>query len=160
MALSKARQAKQWWEEIGGRGEANHISREPSWLKQRLAKLPRKNYRVDEKGAELAQDELISVAVKLYLTGHAKCRLAQRNLSPEEIGFVLLYGQSWHKAGAIITHLRRKDIPSSGQVDPRWRQLIGVTVITPTRSERIILTAYRNRRSGLRNIKHKPDYNW
>lgn len=93
----------------------------------------------------------------LHLTGHAKRRLAQRNLSNEEIGYVLLYGQTWHKAGATITFLREKDIPFADCADQRLHQLIGAIVIT-TDSEQVVLTAYRNRRSGLHKIKQKPDY--
>ena len=85
--------------------------------------------------------------------------MAQRNLSDEEVAVVLLYGQIWHKAGAVISYLRQKDLPQAAQSDQRWQQLIGAIVVTTT-DERIVLTAYRNRRSGLRKIKRKPDYGW
>lgn len=103
---------------------------------------------------------VLQVAPFLCPTAHAKLRMAQRNLSNEEVSYVLLYGQSWHKAGATITYLREKDMPFADQAEQKLQRLIGAIVVTTTDSDRVILTAYRNRRSGLRNIKHKSDYGW
>jgi len=83
--------------------------------------------------------------------------MAQRNLSEEEISYVLLHGQAWHKAGAVITHLRRKDIP---QADRGRQELIGATVVIEPDNRQTVLTVYRNRRAGLGKIKRKPDYGW
>jgi hypothetical protein len=157
MARSKAWQAQQWWTEINsltrGRCIAQFDWDEPTSQSVIARSKPVNNY-----PPASTQSSFAYVDMALAPTWHAQQRMAQRNLSAAEIEYVLLYGQSWHKAGAIIVYLRRKDLPSSDQLDQRWQQLIGTTVVMSTISERVVLTAYRNRRSGLRQIKRKPDY--
>jgi hypothetical protein len=158
MARSKARQAKQWLEEFNTSSRDRHtlpsvrFGRTPQEMIARDGKLD-----FDPLTLNYPASELVSL---IRLTSHAKYRMAQRNLSNEEISYVLLYGQSWHKAGATITYLRQKDIPFSDRADQQLQRLMGAIVVTAADSERVILTAYRNRRSGLRNIKHKPNYGW
>ncbi len=95
--------------------------------------------------------------VSLTTTTHAELRMAQRNVSLEDIRLVLRYGKYFHRAGALIVYLRAKDIPTKRRHDKRVSQLEGTTVVL-SRSDPIILTVYRNREHGLRNIKHKPRY--
>lgn len=94
----------------------------------------------------------------LDVTHHAEHRQAQRNLSDRDIAYVLLYGQRFHKAGAVIVHLRAKDLPYADRADQRCQKLVGTTVVLTRTGRRRVLTAYRNRRSGLRHIKRKQDY--
>lgn len=93
----------------------------------------------------------------LRFNKHSSRRTAQRNLSPEAVGYVLAYGQRFHRAGALICYLRGRDVPEWDRANDRWARLAGTAVIL-TRDGRTVITAWRNRRSGLRRIKHKPAY--
>ena len=94
----------------------------------------------------------------LGTTRHAEYRKAQRNLSDRDIDYVLLYGQRFNKAGAVLVHLRAKDLPYLDRADQRCQKLVGTTVVLTKQGRRRVLTAYRNRRSGLRHIKRKIGY--
>lgn len=156
MAAQKATQAKEWWEEINA---ANLKTTTPSvFLAQRCRRAKGKNSRCFDSHAALSAG--LPNQVSVYFTRHAQQRMAQRNLSDEEIKYVLLHGQTWHKAGVIIMHLRQKDIPRTNQTDQRCQQLIGATVILSTGNRSTVITAYRDRQSGLKQIKNKPDYGW
>ncbi len=90
-------------------------------------------------------------------TDHAEQRMAQRNLSLDDVLFVLKYGKCYHRAGAMFFYLRGKDIPQRNQRDKRISKLEGATVIL-SRDAPAILTVYRNRDRGLRHIKRKAKY--
>ena len=159
MAISKALQAQQWWAEIG-QSTTIKCRAQPTWLERARWQTEPITGNVHEVYAETASFSADEFADQhLHLTAHAKLRLAQRNLSIDEINYVLLYGQAWHKAGAVINYLRRKDIPKADRADQRRKRLIGTTVVM-VESKPTVLTAYRNPRSGLRRIKRKPNYGW
>jgi hypothetical protein len=88
---------------------------------------------------------------------HAKVRAAQRNLSVKEIGYVITYGERFRKAGALIYYLRKRDIPDWDRSDPQWMRLAGTAVIL-TKDGRRVITVWRNRHKGLKNIKKKPKF--
>lgn len=88
---------------------------------------------------------------------HAKVRTAQRNLTKKEIGYVLVYGQKFHKAGALIYFLRNRDIPDWDRSDPELMRLVGTAVLL-TKDGRLVVTVWRNRSNGLKHIKRKPDF--
>ena len=92
-------------------------------------------------------------------TRHARRRMAQRNLSASDVAFALQYGQIFHRAGAILCHLRRQDIPGLLRAEARYAQLEGTTVVL-SREDASVLTVYRNRRCGLKRIKQKPRHSW
>jgi hypothetical protein len=93
----------------------------------------------------------------LPITDHARLRMAQRNVSFDQLSFILEHGQEVHGAGAILITLRRKDIPLELQMEDEFARLEGVTVVL-SREESVILTIWRNRRQGLRHIRDKPRY--
>lgn len=88
------------------------------------------------------------------VTQHANQRMAQRNISPSEIEFVITYGEHRHTAGAIFFHLRKKDIPLELRHYSAISRLEGTTVVTSSDTSTVI-TVYRNRTNGLRQVKHK-----
>ena len=90
-------------------------------------------------------------------TDHAEQRMAQRNLSLNDVLFVLKHGKCYHRAGAMFFYLRGKDIPKRKQKDKKISKLEGATVIL-SRNAPAILTVYRNRDNGLRQIKRKAKY--
>lgn len=84
---------------------------------------------------------------------HAEIRMAQRNVSFEDIVFVLDHGRKMHKAGAVFYFLRKCDIPQGWQRE--FGRLEGTTVVL-SRETATIITVYRNRQTGLRRVKRKP----
>lgn len=160
MATLKALQAKRWWEEIKRICKTRRIM-QPA--------LPsRARWMSFQRNRSVKTVQPVSTSSSLYgrtersiqTTGHADQRMAQRNLSIDDVDYVLLYGETWHKAGAVIIHLRLKDIPPGDLVHERYRKLVGTTVVMARDGERTVLTVYRNSNSGLRHIKRKPDYGW
>lgn len=91
----------------------------------------------------------------LILSDHSNQRLAQRNLSEDEIEIVIAYGQKLHRAGAVFYYLRRCDLPLP--VSPEVERLVGTAVVL-SRDETTLITAWRNRRKGLKTIRCKPEY--
>ena len=160
MAMSKALRARQYWAEIDISNGTRYVSH-PNWLSRKRKLENSEPNKTDDDiqttgrqhSPDTPQGQLIS------LTLHARHRMAQRNLSTEEIESVLLYAQTWHKAGAVIWYLRRKDLPTIARSNQRWQQLVGTTIVM-NENERTILTAYRNRDSGLHHIKCKPNFGW
>lgn len=92
------------------------------------------------------------------LNQHSAWRTARRNLSADDVAYVTTYGQRFRCAGALIHYLRRRDVPAWDQGQDRWMRLIGTAVIL-TKDGRTVITAWRNRRSGLKRIRLKPKYN-
>ena len=88
---------------------------------------------------------------------HAAVRAAQRNLSVKEIGYVTAYGKKFHKAGALIYFLRKRDIPEWDRAESQWMRLAGTAVIM-TKDGRRVITVWRNASKGLKRIKRKPNY--
>ncbi len=89
---------------------------------------------------------------------HAINRQAQRNLSDEDIQFVLAYGRRIHSAGALHVFLGGRDIPADKVIARRFGRLEGtVLVLSPTPEDRVVITAYRNRR-GLKSVRAKAKY--
>lgn len=84
---------------------------------------------------------------------HVQQRMAQRNLSWEDIRFVLQHGQRWHKAGAIHVFLGSRDIPY--ELRNRFARLEGTTVLVNPDSMDMIITVYRNRQRGTNQIRRK-----
>lgn len=99
--------------------------------------------------------ELIAQSVEL--TGHAQKRAAQRNLSPAELRYVIRHGQRFHRAGALIFFLRDRDVPQADRDDDERRRLAGTAVVLSPDGQQVI-TAWRNRQKGLRQIKRKGEY--
>ncbi len=89
---------------------------------------------------------------------HAGRRLAQRNLSAEDVKYVFSHGRLHHNGKAVFVHLGLRDIPAEHRREDRIRRLEGtVLVLDPTTGQHLT-TAYRNRRRGSRDIKRKCKY--
>ena len=158
MAISKALQTQEWWAEISSACGPRRVTcwalpgRARCQATASLQKARHDQMEADQRRLHEWSGRTVEA------TAHAKYRKAQRNLSDPDINYVLAYGQTLHKAGAVFTYLREKDIPYADRVDQRCQKLIGAVVVMTTEGERRLLTAYRNRRFGLRYIKRKLDY--
>jgi hypothetical protein len=88
----------------------------------------------------------------LQHTAHSALRSAQRGLNGEEIDYVFEYGARFHSGGALIYYLRRQDVPVLDQrLD--WIMRIVGTALVVDRDDQVLLTTWRNRRSGLKLIR-------
>lgn len=93
----------------------------------------------------------------INLSEHTHLRMAQRNLSMDDLEYVMEYAHKLHKAGALIYYLRKKDIPAWDQPNARLARLAGTAVVV-TRDGRLVMTTWRNLQTGLQHLKKKPDH--
>jgi hypothetical protein len=104
-------------------------------------------------------NSLIKEAVMIQHTDHSSFRAAQRGLTDEEIEYVFQFGSRFHSGGALIYFLRRQDLPKP---DLRWdwaNHLVG-TALVCTKQGDILVTVWRNRRSGLKLIRKKENHHY
>lgn len=80
------------------------------------------------------------------LSEHADLRSAQRNLSSNEIEFILAQGNRVRRTGVIFCQLRKIDLPDNLPGNSRMRRLVGSTVVLSSCGQ-IVLTVYRNARA-------------
>jgi len=90
------------------------------------------------------------------ISTHAGRRLAQRNLSPEDVRYVFSHGRLHHCGKACFVYLGLRDIPAQHRREDRIRRLEGTILVLDPASGQHLTTAYRNRRHGSRDIKRKP----
>lgn len=95
---------------------------------------------------------LTGKAFEDHLTGHAKCRASQRNLSVAEIEFVIRYGERLHNAGAVFYQMRHKDMPGHIPANDPRHKLIGTTVVRCSVCGSI-MTVYRDPRAFKKDRK-------
>lgn len=89
------------------------------------------------------------------ISRHADRRLAQRNLTPDDVAYVCVHGRRHHSGNATFIYLGLRDIPADHRRDNRRRRLEGTTLVLDPRTGQHLTTAYRNRRHGSRAIKRK-----
>lgn len=93
----------------------------------------------------------------IYMTDHAQVRAAQRNLSDEDIAYVLKHGSKYHRGGACFIFLGEKDIFPEDLREEEIARLEG-TILVLDQEQKTIVTVYRNRESGLKEIRKKRPY--
>lgn len=86
------------------------------------------------------------------LSHHARQRSAQRNLSDEDIAFVIKNGERLHRTGVIFCQLRQKDVPDATPGNHRYWQLIGTTVVL-CRCGDYVVTLYREGKAFQRDCR-------
>ncbi len=92
------------------------------------------------------------------ISAHAGRRLAQRNLSPEDVRFVFSHGRVHHCGKALFVHLGLRDIPADHRREDRIRRLEGTVLVLDPVLGHHLTTVYRNRRRGSRDIKRKSKH--
>jgi hypothetical protein len=90
------------------------------------------------------------------ISQHADRRLAQRNLTFDDVSYVFAHGRLHHCGKALFVHLGLRDIPADDLRSDRFRRLEGTILVLDPATGRHLTTAYRNRRTGSRDIKRKP----
>jgi hypothetical protein len=91
---------------------------------------------------------------------HADLRCVQRNLSEEEVHFIIQHGEMTRRTGVIFFHLRKRDIPPQYTRDQRIGRLIGTTVVVDKECT-LVITVYRNdeaRKKDRRKTKYMLSY--
>jgi len=94
----------------------------------------------------------------VQISHHAGRRLAQRNLSHEDVGYVFAHGRIYHTGKALFVHLGRRDIPADHRRLDKLRRLEGTVLVLDPATGQHLTTAYRNRQRGSRDIKRKCKY--
>ena len=89
------------------------------------------------------------------ISDHAGLRLAQRNLSGRDVEYVLAHGRRMWAGSALFIVLGRRDIPTDDLKVDGLRRLEGTVLVLDTTTGRHLTTAYRNRRTAVRDIKRK-----
>jgi hypothetical protein len=92
------------------------------------------------------------------VSSHASQRLAQRNLSYRDIEYVLSHGRRIRNGKALFIYLGRRDIPDYDLRESRRTRLEGTVLVLDPESGSHLTTAYRNRRTGIRDIKRKQKH--
>lgn len=91
---------------------------------------------------------------KYLVSRHAEKRMAQRNLSLNDLELVLRLGRKEHRTGVSFFFFGERDVPRGQELD--LRRLAGTTIVA---AEECILTVYRNERA-ISRIKRKPKWRW
>jgi Domain of unknown function (DUF4258) len=92
------------------------------------------------------------------ISNHADRRLAQRNLSFDDVRYVFAHGRVHHAGKAMFVHLGLRDIPADDLRDDHIRRLEGTVLVLDPATGQYLTTAYRNRRKGSRDIKRKSKH--
>lgn len=92
-----------------------------------------------------------------HFSEHAALRQRQRGLSLADVDYILHNGISEDMASSTIFYLRSVDIPKDERQS--HQRLVGTAVITAPNGN-CIITIWRNRKHGLRNLRHKRSQRW
>jgi hypothetical protein len=87
------------------------------------------------------------------LTLHARKRGRQRNLSEQELKYVIRYGRKLWRTGICFHFLAAKDIPAADRRSQWANRLVGTSVLV-SQETRSVITVYRNPKA-LASIKKK-----
>lgn len=90
-------------------------------------------------------------------TNHAQLRGAQRNIDLEAVQFTVTYGRKFHRTGAVLFFLGKRNIPETLRRDDQIMKLEGTVLIISNdngNKNELLITCYRNKK-GLRQIKRK-----
>lgn len=82
----------------------------------------------------------------LKLSDHAFERSIDRNVSLEEIDFIVEYGYRERRTGAIFCQLRSKNMPKCKMTNRRYGRLVGTTVVLCGCGQHVI-TLYRGEKA-------------
>jgi hypothetical protein len=89
------------------------------------------------------------------VSDHASRRLAQRNLTTDDVQYVYTHGRLHHRGKATFVHLGLRDIPAEDLREDRYRRLEGTVLVLDPATGCHLTTAYRNRQRGSRDIRRK-----
>lgn len=79
----------------------------------------------------------------IEFSDHAQQRLAQRNLSENDVKIIMQYGYKFRNTGGIFIQMRAKDVPKGLSPNDSIHRLVNTTLILCSCGN-CIITAYRN----------------
>lgn len=91
----------------------------------------------------------------LRFSAHARRRAARRNIVPDALDYVLMYGRTIQRTGVTFCVLCRRDVPLEDLRKSWAARLVGTVALLAGNGE--IITVYRNR-SAVRKIARKMKY--
>jgi hypothetical protein len=94
--------------------------------------------------------------LEIILSHHARQRSAQRNLSLDEIVFVVEHGELLRNTGVIFREMRRKDMPSFIPANHPYQRLVGTTIVM-CKCGHYVVTLYRKAEAFHKN-RRKTKY--
>ena len=89
---------------------------------------------------------------------HLSDRMQQRAIKQSTIDYVLHFGTEFHKTGVLFYFLRDRDLPQGDRNRPQLSRLVGTTVVVSA-IDHSVITVYKDRQNGLKDIKRKVKYN-
>jgi hypothetical protein len=97
----------------------------------------------------------------LNLSRHAVLRMAQRNISIEDLLYVLKHGERVHRTGVTMYILRKRDILQKDRRRSEITRLEGTAVLTGFSQDGKVevITIYRNKGS-FRTFRGKKKYDY
>src|SRR5215813_7977751 len=95
--------------------------------------------------------------MNVILSEHALQRSAQRNVSLDEIAFIIEHGKLMRNAGVSFRQLREKDWPDTLPRNHYYRRLIGTTIVL-CKCGSFVVTLYREE-EAFRRDQRKARYN-
>jgi uncharacterized protein DUF4258 len=100
-----------------------------------------------------------NLSLTLSVSKHAVLRMAQRNVSLDDLKYVLDHGKRINRTGIAVFMLRKRDIPSVDRNKSKISRLEGTVVLTEiTQNGQLgIITTYRNR-SAFKVLRCKAKY--
>jgi hypothetical protein len=104
---------------------------------------------------ELSMD---AAANRLDLSEHAQIRCSQRNVTPDEMLYIMQHGTLEYRTGIRYYFLRWRDVPSEDRADQRIAQLVGTSVLT--NSEGAVIITVRRNGDAWKKDRRKSKYAW
>lgn len=90
------------------------------------------------------------------MTIHGSERAVDRNLSDDDIDFIVSYGHRERHTGVIYCQLRTRELSIHFPHEPEYERLVGATVILCS-CGRTVITVYRNE-AAFRKDRRKAAY--
>jgi len=88
-----------------------------------------------------------NLASTLSVSNHAVLRMAQRNVSLDDLRYVIEHGICINRTGIAVYILRKRDIPSADRSKSKLTRLEGTVVLTgqTKNGDMKIITTYRDK---------------
>lgn len=107
-------------------------------------------------GEAVDEERAVGTAAKmLRFSAHARRRAARRNIVPDALDYVLMYGRTIQRTGVTFCVLCRRDVPLEDLRKSWAARLVGTVALLAGNGE--IITVYRNQ-SAVRKIARKMKY--
>lgn len=94
-----------------------------------------------------------TIETGLDFSKHSITRMAHRNLSLNDVDYVVSNGKQFFGGGLETYYLRQRDLPASDRRKDTFSKLVGTAVLIS--NDGTVVTTWRNKRTGLKKIRRK-----